>query len=240
MAFKTPAFVQETSSSPGTGNFVLNGAPTGRQTFAGAGIAAGDTFPYAAVSQSTGAREQGIGTFTAGGQITRSPRDNNGNVVAATNLTGTVDVYVAMIPALMGNIRTDTVDERTSGAGVTLDGVLLKDGGVTATALSTLSSVKVGATGTVKTGEFSATASLTFGGGSIAAGAGANETIAVAGAAPGDEVTVTPDSVSRISQFAWTAVVGGIGSVTLRIVNRTAGTVSAPSGTWRVTVSKYS
>ena len=65
-----------------------------------------------------------------------------------------------------GGITADTIDEKTLNTGVTVDGVLLKDDGVTATGTSNLTTATIG-TATINGGTMDA---VTIGGGTPAAG----------------------------------------------------------------------
>lgn len=65
MAFVYGDRVKESSSSVGTGDFVLEGAATGFQSFAD-GIGEGNQTYYVIVNDSQGTWEIGIGTYTAG------------------------------------------------------------------------------------------------------------------------------------------------------------------------------
>ncbi len=80
-----------------------------------------------------------------------------------------------------------------------------------------------------------ATASLDFG--SIGAGLAADLTIAVAGAEVGDAVALgAPDALEAgLVAFAW---VSAADTVSVRLVNNTAGAVDAAPGTYRATVFK--
>ena len=84
-------------------------------------------------------------------------------------------------------------------------------------------------------GALTATASLDFG--SIGAGLSADLTIAVTGAAEGDAVALaTPAALEAgLSAFAF---VSAADTVTVRLVNNTAGAVDAAAGTYRATVFK--
>jgi len=80
-----------------------------------------------------------------------------------------------------------------------------------------------------------ATASLDFG--SIGAGLSADLTIAVTGAAAGDAVVLGAPAAleAGLVAFAW---VSAADTVSVRLVNNTAGAVDAAAGTYRVTVLK--
>jgi hypothetical protein len=70
MAYKVYDFVQESSTSTGTGNFVTSGVPTAGFGAFSARYAVGDTFPYSIAgvdsnNQRTGEAETGIGTVVS-------------------------------------------------------------------------------------------------------------------------------------------------------------------------------
>lgn len=96
-----------------------------------------------------GANVAAAGTFTnvdATGTIKTDTLDNYSGTNIAVNapldvtgdvgVTGSVTATVAMV--------SDTISERTGAAGVTVDGVLLKDNGVTATGTSNLTTATIG------------------------------------------------------------------------------------------------
>ena len=87
--------------------------------------------------------------------------------------------------------------------------------------------------------ENSATDNLDFGGAAIASGGVQNESITVTGALVGDEVNVTPPTISIVTNFDFTAIVSGPDTVTIRMVNRDSASQTPTSGIWRATVRRY-
>jgi len=64
-------------------------------------------------------------------QNTKIVVNADGTITITINDAQDFEILANVLRALSGSsIQTDTIDEATSGAGVTVDGVLLKDGGV--------------------------------------------------------------------------------------------------------------
>lgn len=103
MAFVIADRVRETSVSTGTGNFTLDGAVTGYQTF-DAVLDSADTTYYTIASQGGSEWEVGIGTFTAPATLARTTilsSSNGGSIV--TFSAGTKDVFISL-PASKTNV----------------------------------------------------------------------------------------------------------------------------------------
>ncbi|MBS1044483.1 hypothetical protein [Gluconobacter cerinus] len=86
-------FVLETSSNPGVGDFVLNGPPLNRISFAQAFPGGGQVFYYADDGSQA---EWGIGTLTAGAPAKIARTEIYGNTLGNTDalrFTGGVEVY---------------------------------------------------------------------------------------------------------------------------------------------------
>lgn len=86
-------FVIETVTNPGTGDFVLNGAPPDRRTFASAFPGGGRVFYFADDGSQA---EWGIGTLTAGTPATLARSVVLGNsygTAALLNFVATIEVY---------------------------------------------------------------------------------------------------------------------------------------------------
>ena len=172
-----------------------------------------------------GANVAAAGTFTnvdATGTIKTDTLDNYSGTNIAVNapmdvtgdvgVTGSVTATVAMV--------SDTISERTGAAGVTVDGVVLKDSGITATGTATLSDL-VATTADINGGTVDATII-----GASTSAAGTFSTMATASASitggtisgtaidlSGQSLTLTADSVSgdsvhggTISNFASTGI----------------------------------
>lgn len=96
MAFVIADRVRETSVSTGTGNFTLDGAVTGYQTF-DAVLDSADTTYYTIASQGGSEWEVGIGTFTAPATLARTTilsSSNGGSIV--TFSAGSKDVFISL------------------------------------------------------------------------------------------------------------------------------------------------
>lgn len=78
----------------------------------------------------------------------------NGNTTVGGDLTVKGAANFAKETTFANGIKTDTISEKTDGAGVTVDGVVLKDGGITATGNVTttgdIKGVNITATGALK------------------------------------------------------------------------------------------
>ena len=200
-----------TTSAAGTfttmesGSVDINGGAIDGATI-GANVAAAGTFTNV---DATGTIKTDVLDNYSGTNIAvNAPLDVTGDV----GVTGSVTATVAMV--------SDTISERTGAAGVTVDGVLLKDNAVTATGTSNLTTATIGTAdinggavdGTVigantsAAGTFSTmtTASAAITGGSIS---GTSIDLS------GQSLTLTADSVSgdsvhggTISNFASTGI----------------------------------
>ncbi|WP_086639340.1 hypothetical protein [Acetobacter okinawensis] len=98
--------VLESANAPGTGAFILGGAPDGRQTFADAFPAGGEVYYYASDGTQT---EWGIGTLTLGSPNTLARTTVLGNLFGsknALNFTASITVW-SEIPAQ----RTQSLDD---------------------------------------------------------------------------------------------------------------------------------
>lgn len=96
MAFVIADRVRETSVSTGTGNFTLDGAVTGYQTF-DAVLDSADTTYYTIAAQGGSEWEVGIGTFTAPATLARTTilsSSNGGSIV--TFSAGSKDVFISL------------------------------------------------------------------------------------------------------------------------------------------------
>lgn len=87
--------VKETTTTTGTGNITLAGAPTGFETFS-ANFASAEVFFYAIVGQSSGEWEVGLGSLSAGALV-RTTVYQSSNADAAVNFSaGIKDVFVTI------------------------------------------------------------------------------------------------------------------------------------------------
>ena len=96
------------------------------------GNAVASTGKFTNLSATTLFKADTVEAFTSAGDITF-----NSKIVAAAG----IDFGGASVGA--GGITTDTIDEKTADAGVTVDGVLLKDNGVTATGTSSFTDATI-------------------------------------------------------------------------------------------------
>jgi filamentous hemagglutinin len=183
-----------------------------------------------------GANVAAAGTFTnvdATGTIKTDTLDNYSGTNIAVNapmdvtgdvgVTGSVTATVAMV--------SDTISERTGAAGVTVDGVVLKDSGVTATGSSNLTTATIGTAdinggavdGTIIGANTSAAgtfSTMTTASAAITGGAISGTSIDLTG----QTLTLTADSVSgdavhggTISNFASTGIDDNATSTALTI-----------------------
>lgn len=84
-----------TTATTGTGTITLGSASSGFQSFAGAGVANGDTVRY--VIEDGTAWEIGSGVYTASGTtLTRSVLESS-NSDTAINLSGSATVFVTAV-----------------------------------------------------------------------------------------------------------------------------------------------
>jgi fibronectin-binding autotransporter adhesin len=200
-----------TTSAAGTfttmesGSVDINGGAIDGATI-GANVAAAGTFTN--VDATGTIKTDTLDNYSGTNIAVNAPMDVTGDV----GVTGSVTATVAMV--------SDTISERTGAAGVTVDGVLLKDNAVTATGTSNLTTATIGTAdinggavdGTVigantsAAGTFSTmtTASAAITGGSIS---GTSIDLS------GQSLTLTADSVSgdsvhggTISNFASTGI----------------------------------
>lgn len=87
----------------------------------------------------------------------------NGSVVATGSVTAMGDLaavgnlYVIGQSTFTSGVKTDKIEEATTGAGVTVDGVVLKDGGVNASAMSV-----TGATGSLNVKDIGGTSTMIY------------------------------------------------------------------------------
>lgn len=99
MSFIIVNRVKETSVSTGTGDFTLDGAMSGFQSFASQ-CSVGDNFHYLiqsvnATSQPNGEWESGIGTYSATNTLTRTVVISSSNANAVVNFSaGTKQVWI--------------------------------------------------------------------------------------------------------------------------------------------------
>ncbi|TNE60831.1 MAG: hypothetical protein EP335_17480 [Alphaproteobacteria bacterium] len=129
--------VREYTTTVGTGDITLAGAMAGFVGFADA-FADGDTVSY--VVEDGDNYEIGTGTFTAGRLLRTLVQETllDGQYLkagaVAISLSGNARVFVAVTAGFLESAswQTDTLLERTPGAGVTADGVKLKDRTVSA------------------------------------------------------------------------------------------------------------
>ncbi len=97
MAWVVEDRVQDTTTTEGTGTITVQGnPPAGCRTFS-AVLAVDDTFPYTIQHRTENEWEDGIGTYSASNQFTRSPtRSSNANALVSFS-AGTKDVALAWI-----------------------------------------------------------------------------------------------------------------------------------------------
>ena len=183
----------------------INGGAIDGSTI-GANVAAAGTFTN--VNATGTIKTNTLDNYSGTNIAVSAPMDVTGDV----GVTGSVTATVAMV--------SDTISERTGAAGVTVDGVVMKDAGVTASGSSNLTTATIGTAdinggavdgttigaSTSAAGTFSTmtTASASISGGSIA-GTGVNMT--------GQTLTLDNDALSgdkidggTISNFASTGI----------------------------------
>ena len=115
------------------------------------------------------------------GNIYKSRVDSNTGNTPATSPTE----WATSIPAVFGTLTADVINETTSGSGVTIEGVLVKDGGVNGTLGATNPSTIVGTTLDI-TGAFTAgTAAWAIGTDQIVKDTAGNVGIGVTPTGPG-------------------------------------------------------
>lgn len=105
MGFQLEDAVRDTTTSTGTGNITLAGAPpTGYRSFASAYVVTSDSFPYAIRGQTGSEIEIGFGYLSASTTLVRQRVQYSSNANALVNFSaGTKDVYVPG-PADMFNV----------------------------------------------------------------------------------------------------------------------------------------
>ena len=142
--------VREFTTTVGTGDITLGGAFAGHVCFADA-FTTGDSVVY--VIEDNEDYEIGTGTLTASGSLQRTSVletlvDGTLTKAAATaiNLSGNAKIYCAVSAEYLLNPTKDAdiIREVTPGGGVTVDGVLLKDGGGSFTAPLTTVDITTG------------------------------------------------------------------------------------------------
>ena len=113
MAFITADRVLDSSTSTGTGAFVVSGTPAaGYRTFS-AVMSVGDTCYYSIQGQTTSEWEVGLGTYSSANTLTRTTVYSSSNAGAAVTFSaGTKNVFITMVasksPQLdpTGNVTT--------------------------------------------------------------------------------------------------------------------------------------
>ena len=183
----------------------INGGAIDGSTI-GANVAAAGTFTNVDVTGTI--KTDTLDNYSGTNIAVNAPLDVTGDV----GVTGSVTATVAMV--------SDTISERTGAAGVTVDGVLLKDNGVTASGTSNLTTATIG-TADINGGAVDGTIV-----GANSSAAGTFTTMTTASAAitggsisgtsidlSGQTLTLTADSVSgnsvhggTISDFASTGI----------------------------------
>ena len=98
MAFITADRVLDSSTSTGTGAFVVSGTPAaGYQTFS-AVMSVGDTCYYSIQGQTTSEWEVGLGTYSSANTLTRTTIYSSSNAGAAVTFSaGTKNVFITMV-----------------------------------------------------------------------------------------------------------------------------------------------
>jgi len=98
MAFITADRVLDSSTSTGTGAFVVSGTPAaGYRTFS-AVMSVGDTCYYSIQGQTTSEWEVGLGTYSSANTLTRTTIYSSSNAGAAVTFSaGTKNVFITMV-----------------------------------------------------------------------------------------------------------------------------------------------
>jgi hypothetical protein len=98
MAFVTADRVLDSSTSTGTGAFVVSGTPAaGYRTFS-AVMSVGDTCYYSIQGQTTSEWEVGLGTYSSANTLTRTTVYSSSNAGAAVTFSaGTKNVFITMV-----------------------------------------------------------------------------------------------------------------------------------------------
>jgi hypothetical protein len=112
--------VKESSTSAGTGSFLLNGAYTGFRSFSSV-CSVGDTFYYVIDSDLGSEWETGLGTYSAVNTLTRTTvhSSSNSNTIV-TFSAGTKNVYISLTGNQLGTLSTlagsETLTNKTINA----------------------------------------------------------------------------------------------------------------------------
>ena len=98
MAFVTADRVLDSSTSTGTGPFVVSGTPAaGYQTFSSV-MSVGDTCYYSIQGQTTSEWEVGLGTYSSANTLTRTTIYSSSNAGSAVTFSaGTKNVFITMV-----------------------------------------------------------------------------------------------------------------------------------------------
>ena len=98
MAFVTADRVLDSSTSTGTGAFVVSGTPAaGYQTFSSV-MSVGDTCYYSIQGQTTSEWEVGLGTYSSANTLTRTTIYSSSNAGSAVTFSaGTKNVFITMV-----------------------------------------------------------------------------------------------------------------------------------------------
>lgn len=98
MAFITADRVLDSSTSTGTGAFVVSGTPAaGYQTFSSV-MSVGDTCYYSIQGQTTSEWEVGLGTYSSANTLTRTTVYSSSNAGSAVTFSaGTKNVFITMV-----------------------------------------------------------------------------------------------------------------------------------------------
>ena len=118
MAFITADRVLDSSTSTGTGAFVVSGTPAaGYRTFS-AVMSVNDTCYYSIQGQTTSEWEVGLGTYSSANTLTRTTVYSSSNANAAVSFSaGTKDVFIT-IPASVSNQSNPSGNTSTTGTAV--------------------------------------------------------------------------------------------------------------------------
>lgn len=147
----------------------------------------------------------------------------------AVNLRGYVPSGVTSLEMFIGG----TIDIGAGATSLWIDEVEV----LQPTALTVFSPTRLQVGGGAAVSQIlTATASLNFG--SIAQDNDAELTITVTGAASGDTAIVTPTSGIE-ADLAWCGFVSAADTVTVRLINNSAGSIDPGARTWRATVIKF-
>lgn len=120
MAFIRADRVKETSTTTGTGNFTLSGAPTGFRAFSSV-CSTNDVFHYAIVLQGGSEWESGFGTYSASNTLARTTVQASSNSNNAVNFSaGTKDVFITLTASAL-KCTTENVFTISDGASVDIN-----------------------------------------------------------------------------------------------------------------------